>query len=55
MGGDDFADLEPGATEAHPRKPDATGPGGDVHALTVTDGPDAGARLAIDEGSPRIS
>ena len=51
MGGDDFADLEHGANEADLRKPRASGAGGVVFTLTVTDGLDAGAQLAIDERS----
>jgi len=52
MGGDDFADLEHGATEAHPRKSRAPGAGGVVFAIAVTEGPDAGAQLQIDERDP---
>jgi len=46
---DDFADLEQGATELHPRQASA---GGGGFVLTVVDGPDAGAQLAIDENQP---
>jgi DNA-binding NtrC family response regulator len=52
MAVDDFADLEHGATEAHPRKPRAPGAAGVVFALTVTEGPDTGAQLEVDEGDP---
>jgi transcriptional regulator with GAF, ATPase, and Fis domain len=49
MAGDDFADLEQGPTETHTRHADAsTG----SFVLTVTDGPDAGSQLHIDETLP---
>jgi transcriptional regulator with GAF, ATPase, and Fis domain len=49
MAGDDLADLEYGATEAHPRQ-QATSAGGFV--VTVIDGPDAGSQLAVDGSAP---
>jgi DNA-binding NtrC family response regulator len=49
MAGDDFADLEQAGTELQPRHVPA-GAGGFV--VTVADGPDAGARLAIDDHQP---
>ena len=47
---DDFADLEQGATELHPRQSGPAGAGGFV--LRVIEGPDAGAQLHIDENQP---
>jgi two-component system response regulator HydG len=47
---DDFADLEQGSTEIHPRHGIPPASGGFV--LLVVEGPDAGLSLAIDEGQP---
>jgi DNA-binding NtrC family response regulator len=49
MGDDDLVDLENGATEAHPRH---VAPMSGEFALTLIDGPDAGAELLIDESAP---
>jgi len=52
MAGDDFADLEHGATEAHPRKTSTPRGGGIAFMVTVIEGPDAGAQFQVDEGHP---
>jgi DNA-binding NtrC family response regulator len=47
---DDFADLEQGATELHPR-PSAPA-GGARFIVVVAEGPDAGAQVQVDDNQP---
>jgi len=49
MAGDDFADLEHGATETQPHQAAASSGG---FVLAVVEGPDAGAQLQVDEDPP---